>query len=257
VQAVREYARTITGFRSVTCIERERNLGLAQSIITGVTEVVARYGRVIVLEDDMVTSPFFLKFMNEALELYRDEERVISIHGYIYPVKRELPETFFLRGADCWGWATWKRGWDLFEPDGTRLLGELDRRGLRKAFDLGGAYGYTRMLKEQIAGRNDSWAIRWHASAFLREKLTLYPGTSLVRNIGTDASGSHFNSSTNLFDTALATRPVRLSPVPVVEDPEAREAVAGFYRALRATMPLRVIKKVFRSLPWMKGRGTA
>jgi len=115
VLEVREYIKTIPGFKSVTLIKRERNIGLAQSIITGVTDVINRYGRIIVLEDDMVTSPYFLKFMNEALEFYKDAEKVVCVHGYIYPIEAKLPETFFLRGADCWGWATWKRGWDLFD----------------------------------------------------------------------------------------------------------------------------------------------
>jgi GT2 family glycosyltransferase len=146
IRAVREYLKTVNGFKKVTVIEWNRNLGLAQSIISGVTQIVNRYGRIIVLEDDIVTSPYFLRFMNEALEFYKDEEKVISIHGYIYPVKAKLPETFFLRGADCWGWATWKRGWELFEPDGRKLLNELKAKKLTRRFDFDGAYSYTGML---------------------------------------------------------------------------------------------------------------
>ena len=118
INKVREYIKTITGFKSITIIERKENLGLANSIISGVTEIVNKYGKIIVLEDDMVTSRHFLKYMNDALDYYENENRVIGIHGYIYPVKKELPNTFFIKGADCWGWATWKRGWDLFEHDG-------------------------------------------------------------------------------------------------------------------------------------------
>ena len=180
VLKVREYLKTIIGFKSVAIIEREENLGLARSIISGVTEIVDKYDRIIVLEDDLITSPFFLKFMNEALEFYKDEINVISIHGYLYPVKAQLPRTFFLRGADCWGWATWKRGWNLFEPDGKKLLYELKARKLKKQFDNNGAYPYTKMLEKQVKGKNNSWAIRWHASAFLKGKLTLYPGNSLI-----------------------------------------------------------------------------
>ncbi|KKO18108.1 MAG: putative methyltransferase [Candidatus Brocadia fulgida] len=175
VLAVRKYIKTISGFKSVNIVEREQNLGLGNSIITGVTEIINRYGRIIVLEDDMISSPYFLRFMNEALEFYEDEERVASIHGYIYPLKTLLPETFFLRGADCWGWATWKRGWNLFETDGSKLLYELKKNNLLRKFDLNGTYPYTRMLKDQAKGKNHSWAIRWHASLFLKEKLTLYP----------------------------------------------------------------------------------
>src|SRR5437879_5375115 len=136
VAAVRRYLRGVSGFASVTIVERERNLGLANSIIAGVTEVIQENDRVIVVEDDVVTSPFFLRYMNEALEYYKDDERVASIHGYVYPIKQSLPESFFLRGADCWGWATWRRGWGLFNPDGRYLLSELHRRGLAEEFDF-------------------------------------------------------------------------------------------------------------------------
>jgi hypothetical protein len=111
---------------------------------------VNRFGRIIVLEDDMVTSTFFLCYMNEALELYEKVDRIISIHGYLFPVNAELPGTFFLLGADCWGWGTWKRGWDLFESDGAKLLNELKTRNLEKRFDYNGSYNFTRMLKEQV-----------------------------------------------------------------------------------------------------------
>ena len=107
VHEVRQYIRQIGGFKSVAIVEREFNLGLARSIIDGVTAIVNKYGRIIVLEDDMVTSPYFLTYMNEALEKYADDERVASSNGYVYPVDQPLPEAFFLPGADCWGWATW------------------------------------------------------------------------------------------------------------------------------------------------------
>ncbi len=140
VQEVREYIKTVGGFKSVSIIERDINFGLANSIIDGVTRMCNEYGRVIVLEDDLVTSPYFLCYMNDALDLYEHEESVISIHGYIYPVAEKLPETFFLRGADCWGWATWKRGWELFEQDGRRLLEELCRQKLTDRFDFDNSY---------------------------------------------------------------------------------------------------------------------
>jgi len=156
VEEVRSYLDKIDGFKSVSVIKRESNLGLASSIINGVTEIVEKYGRVIVLEDDLVTSPFFLTYMNDALYHYKDNDRVVSIHGYVYPVKQVLPEAFFLKGADCWGWATWKRGWDCFNPDGEYLLQELKKKRAIREFDFNGAFGYSKMLKAQIQGRNDS-----------------------------------------------------------------------------------------------------
>jgi hypothetical protein len=234
VSEVRELVAKVTGFRSVNIIVRERNYGLAQSIISGVTETVFARNRVIVLEDDIVTSPYFLRYMNEALDLYEHDEEVVSIHGYVYPVKAKLPETFFLRGADCQGWATWKRGWDLFEPDGRKLLSELRQRGLEKDFDFGGTYDYTRMLRGQIAVRNNSWAVRWYASAFLRGKLTLYPGVSLLRNIGFDSSGVHCRSTT-VFDAETAKRPLRLERIPIKEDEYARACFADYFSSSQSS----------------------
>jgi glycosyltransferase involved in cell wall biosynthesis len=247
VQAIREYLKALTGFKKITVIKRDNNLGLAQSIITGVAEIVSKYGRIIVLEDDMETSPFFLRFMNEALELYKEDEKVISIHGYMYPVKAELPDTFFLKGADCWGWATWKRGWDLFETDGRKLLAELKAANLTSRFDFDGSYGYTKMLKDQVQGKNNSWAIRWYASAFLKDKLTLYPGSSLILNTGTDASGTHCNAS-DIFDTQVSQEPIRVKKIPTEENPTAREAIEHYFRSTKDSsirMALETFGRIF------------
>lgn len=229
VQEVRQYIRQIDGFKSVTIIEREVNLGLACSIIDGVTAIMNKYGRIIVLEDDMVTSPYFLTYMNEALDKYVNDDRVVSIHGYVYPVEQPLPEAFFLPGADCWGWATWGRGWACFTGDGQLLLNELKRRKLIRAFDFNGAYPFSKMLKGQIKGTNDSWAVRWYASAFLAGKLTLYPGRSLVHNIGNDNSGTHCGESENL-DTKLSNTPINLSNIEIEPSQEGRQAFENFFR---------------------------
>lgn len=229
VDEVRAYLTTIGGFRSVTIHHRPHNFGLARSIVEGVTAMLQQYERIIVLEDDMVTSPFFLTYMNEALERFADDSRVVSIHGYVYPVRGALPEAFFLPGADCWGWATWRRGWACFNPDGAQLLRELKRRKLERAFDFEGSYPYTQMLEAQIAGMNDSWAIRWYASAFLQSKLTLYPGRSLVHNIGNDASGTHCDEY-SAMDTVLSDRPIGLDGVAVESSAAAREEFIRFFR---------------------------
>lgn len=228
VAAVRRLLGCVTGFKFVRVISRDGNYGLARSITQGVQELVAKHGRIIVLEDDLVTSPYFLQYMNEALELYEHDERVVSVHGYVYPTEEKLPETFFIRGADCWGWATWKRGWDVFQSDGAKLLAGLEAKKLTKAFDLGGVYPYTYMLKSQIQGFNRSWAILWYASAFLSGKLTLYPGRSLVRNIGFDKSGTH-TGNTDYFLGELSTGPIHVVPVPIVESAEALQAFQIYF----------------------------
>lgn len=246
VREVREYIRQVEGFKSITIVEREVIYGLARSIIDGVTTIVNEYGRVIVLEDDMVTSPYFLIYMNEALEKYADDDRVVSIHGYVYPVERHLPEAFFLRGADCWGWATWRRGWACFNSDGEFLLNELKRRKLIRAFDLNGSYPYSEMLEGQIKGDNDSWAVRWYASAFLDGKLTLYPGRSLVHNIGNDNSGTHCGESASL-DAELSKTPINLNAIKVEPSQEGRQAFEDFFRQ-KQTGLLRWLARKARAL---------
>ncbi|MDO9009816.1 MAG: glycosyltransferase [Thiobacillus sp.] len=228
VRVVRELILATSGFRSVTLVARDMNFGLARNIIEGVSEVLRQHECVIVLEDDMVTSPFFLTYMNDALKRYANDDRIISIHGYVYPVAGGLPEAFFLPGADCWGWATWRRGWECFNPDGAQLLRELKQRKLERTFDYEGSYPYTKMLEAQIAGTNDSWAIRWYASAFLLGKLTLYPGRSLVHNIGNDATGTHCDQSSEM-DTLLSNRPIRLDGVAVESSTLARGEFARFF----------------------------
>jgi hypothetical protein len=229
VSEVREYIHQIDGFKSVTIIERSANLGLANSIIEGVTKLCNDFGKVIVLEDDLITSSYFLQYMNDALDFYENEEKVISIHGYVYPVKQRLPKTFFIRGADCWGWATWKRGWQLFNPDGQMLLHELKQRQLIKAFDFNGTYQFSEMLEKQIKGINSSWAIRWYASAFLADKLTLYPARSLVHNIGNDSSGTHCGTSDD-YNVELSNTPIEIARVTVEVSVEGYLAIESFFR---------------------------
>lgn len=243
---VRKYLRTVTGFKSVNIIERTENWGLADNIIDGVTSVVNQYGKVIVLEDDLVISPYFLKYMNEALDLYEKEEQVACIHGYVYPVKKQLPETFFIKGADCWGWATWKRGWDLFCSDGKALLNEIDKRNLKKEFDFDNSYPYYKMLKQQVDGNNNSWAIRWYASAFLNNKLTLYPGRSLVKQIGMDGSGTHCGENT-VFNVQLVEVPINVQKIQMEETLIARKIFTNYFRYTMKIEKLRsLVKKILK-----------
>jgi len=246
VRRVREYVASIKGFRSLIVHHRPQNFGLAKSIIDGITQVLANHECVIVLEDDLETSPHFLRYMNEALDRFAEEESVISVHGYVYPTEQTLPEAFFLRGADCWGWATWRRGWAQFNPDGQFLLDELIRQNLLKAFDSNGAYSYSAMLKGQISGSNDSWAVRWYASAFLANKLTLYPGRSLVLNIGNDSSGTHCGA-TNVFDVQLSNTPICLGDIAIEESATAKKVIEYFHRKKQS-----FIQRLFRRSMYYK-----
>jgi hypothetical protein len=242
VAEVREYIKTITGFKTIKINHRNKNYGLSKSICDGVSEVLSDHERVITLEDDLVTSPYFLQYMNEALEYYSDAENVISIHGYVYPIEKILPEAFFLKGADCWGWATWRRGWKLFNPNANELLHNLRKSNLLYEFDYDGSFAFSKMLENQAKGKNNSWAIRWHASAFLANKLTLHPGRSLVNNIGHDASGIHCNS-TNDFDVILSLTPIKFEGIEIENSLIARNLFIDFYKKNKIKRALKVMNR--------------
>lgn len=242
VNDVRNYLRNVTGFRSVRLIFREKNMGLANSIIAGVTDLVNEFSRVIVLEDDMVTSPQFLTFLNDGLRLYADTPEVACIHGYRYPIGT-VDAPFFIRGADCWGWGTWKRAWDEFNPDAAALLLQLESRGLIADFNHNNSFPYDKMLRDQRVGKVDSWAIRWKASAFLKGRFTLYPHESLLRNIGNDDSGTH-SQTTSSFDVEVARDYVPIAWQQPVEKPAMAARVADFYKKTRPTFARRVVAKL-------------
>ena len=229
VELVRSYIHTIEGFKTVHRIERDRNYGLAANIIDGVTDIVNRYGRVIVLEDDLVTAPGFLQFMNDALDTYADEPRVGHIQAYDFTQNPRLPETFLIKFTGSWGWATWQRAWQHFNPDGQYLLNELHRRHLTRRFDFNGKYGFTRMLRRQVEGKNNSWAIRWNASLFLQDILSLNVGRSLVQNEGFDGSGTHCGAD-HLYEARLYKERLRVEKIsPVTENLEARKIFERYY----------------------------
>ena len=243
VNRVRGLVSCIQNFRSLTIHTRDKNYGLSHSIITGVSDVLDRFDNCIVLEDDLILSPFFLSFMTDGLRKYSNHQQVASIHGYVYPTQASLPENFFMKGADCWGWGTWKRAWDLFNADGSKLLEQLKKKGLMNEFDFGGKYSFSGMLKKQIEGKVDSWAIRWHASIFLKNMLTLYPGKSLVHNIGNDRSGTN-SGQYNIFDVSLPKSPLSVTDIEVKPSEVGYKAFIEFFTQNKQTLSAKVIHKI-------------
>lgn len=193
VARVRNYIRTIGGFRKVSITERTENWGLARSVIAGVTEVIERHGRVIVLEDDLVTSPYFLTFMNEALEFYEDDPQICSVTGYSLPIRipADYPWRVYLTHRhSSWGWGTYARFWCKIDWE-IQDYGEFrrDRRAMR-AFNAAGR-DMCDMLGQQMRGKLDSWSIRFDYNCFRHGGLSLAPVQNLVKNVGFDNSGVH------------------------------------------------------------------
>ena len=247
VDEVRSYLRTISGFKTVNLIERKENWGLARNIIDGVTTQVNRYGKVIVLEDDLVVAPYFLQFMNDALETYKDEPKVGHIQACDFTQDPSLPDTFLIKWTGSWGWATWERAWKHFNPDGKALLEELEQRKLTYTFDFNGKYGFTRMLRRQIEGKNNSWAIRWNASLFLKDILSLNVGRSLVQNEGFDGSGTNCGGG-GLYASNLHLAPLPVQKIsPIKENKAARQAFVRYY-ARTNSFWAKAIRRIKRTL---------
>jgi hypothetical protein len=244
VREVVEVARAEKRFLKTVVQISPSNLGLARSIINGVSKIVEEHGRIIVLEDDMVVSNLFLKYMNSGLLHYEHNLQVASICAYMYPIETKgLPEFFFLKGADCWGWATWKRSWIQFEADGSLLLQRIVSGGKSWEFDLDGSYPYLKMLKDQIRGRNNSWAIRWHASTFLNKMMSLYPRDSFLNNIGLDGSGTHCDP-TDAFKVQLGAGDREINwPEVIIANSEARHRIIEFNLKM-----MRMHKRVIRRM---------
>ena len=247
VNEVRKYIHTVNGFKNITIIERNENWGLARSIIDGVSTQVNRYGKVIVLEDDLVVAPHFLQFMNDALEAYKDEPKVGHIQACDFTQDPTLPDTFLIKWTGSWGWGTWDRAWKHFNPNGKALLQELETRKLTYTFDFDGKYGYTRMLRRQIEGKNNSWAIRWNASLFLKDILSLNVGRSLVQNEGFDGSGTNCGGG-GLYASTLYMDRLPVVPImPIEEDLKARQAYVRYY-ARTNSFWAKAIRRIKRTL---------
>ena len=196
VREVRELLQQRAPAFAATIHERSENFGLARSIVDGVSRLCAHYGQVIVIEDDLILAPDFLRYMRSALEHYRDVPEVMQVSGYtIAPPPSLSCDAFLLPVTTTWGWATWARAWEAFSWQAEGWPESRTESAWLSVFDLGGDGRYTRMLEDRIAGRNDSWGILWWYAVSRARGLVVYPRHSLVCNDGFDGSGVHCGTS--------------------------------------------------------------
>jgi hypothetical protein len=230
VSEVRAVVSKIEGFKRLEIIERDRNWGLADSIVDGVSSILESYESVIVLEDDILTSPGFLQYMNDALNLYKNEDQVMHVSGYMFPVEvNEKESTFFYNTASCWGWGTWRRAWEKYEGDAKKLHDAIIEDGKVKEFSIGGHADFFDQIEANIKGDIKTWAVKWYASFFLHEGLALHPLKSLTNNIGHDNTGDNC-VTTDLYNTGELSKSVALKKVPLVTSKKAWRAMRHFYR---------------------------
>lgn len=226
VDEVLRIARAAAGFRSVSVHAAKANQGLYRSITQGVSQIVEEAGQVIVVEDDILASPYFLAYMNDGLDTYRQVPEVGCIHAYS-PGTQGFPEFFFLRGGDCWGWATWADRWLLYRAETREMIRDMvAKRQLRAFLDINGHHSLAHLIK-RAKGRNQSWAANWHASLFLANRLTLHPGRSFVENIGNDGTGTHAAVS-DAYSTSTRDSYAGIRRPPLVHDEKSAHLMRDF-----------------------------
>ncbi|UYZ82607.1 sugar transferase [Entomomonas sp. E2T0] len=247
VKEVRKVLETIEGFKTIKIIERKENYGLAKSIIEGVSSVIETYGRAIILEDDIVTSKYFLSFMNEALEKYQKSKKVWHISGWNYPIENtDIGDTFFWRVMNCWGWATWQDRWQYFEKDPSRLVESWNRRKI-KQFNLDGAHDFWTQVVANANGQLNTWAIFWYATIFEKQGFCLNPTETFVKNIGIDGSGENCDDKDVYVSSVNNKYPLVFSEK-IAENTIATERIRRFYLQHKLSFITRVkykLKRIF------------
>lgn len=251
VEATRQVAKNMLGERAEYHFN-EKNLGLSCSVIAGVTEVVNTFGRAIVIEDDLELSPLFLTFMNKGLDRYHDDEKVYQISGYMFDMhKLKMEQTaLFLPLTVSWGWATWQRAWDQFDPEASGWESLRKDKNLRRSFNLEGSYDYATMLEKQMSCQRNSWAIRWYWTVFKAKGLVLFPPVSQVKNTGFDGSGTHGYGLLRRFsknNSAIAVADIEL-PESVCVDQKMYAAVKKALHRQNGGWPAFIIDRIRRLL---------
>jgi hypothetical protein len=229
LQVARRFSETLN--LKIVCSEYHK--GLANSIIDGINQIFSIDNKIIVLEDDLIVAPNFLKFCNQNLNIFEDFDSVGAICGYLpSTADGKLSEPFFLHEFSSWGWATWKNRWELFELDSKLLLDKIEELGMKNHFDMDSTYPFTAMLENQELGKIDSWAIRWRASLMVANKLTLYPNKPLVKNNGFKGIGTH-SKKTNKYENNLFLGEIAvINRIEVIESAVGRESFKIFNRFL-------------------------
>lgn len=230
VRQVVDIAKLQTGFASVEVVAREENAGLAQSIEEGVSRMMAEHGRAIVVEDDIVTSPAFLNYMNAALDHFAETPEVWHIAGYNEPIaaNRDRRGAALWRFMSCWGWASWADRWHHFERDPSELIASFTPEDIHR-FNLDGAHDFWSQVLANERGDLRTWAVFWYATIFRNNGLCLSPHFSYTENIGFDGSGTHGFTSDSFLQNSLNLDMVPPLPDLIEEDTDALARLQAYY----------------------------
>tara|TARA_B100001059_G_scaffold223028_1_gene247592 strand:+ start:2626 stop:4266 length:1641 start_codon:yes stop_codon:yes gene_type:complete len=200
VNSVRKYLKSIKGYKKINLISRKENYGLARNIINGVSSVIKKRKKVIVLEDDIIVSPNFLEYMNDSLIRYQNNKKIWHINSWNYEIRDHNVEynAFFTRHMNCWGWATWEDRWKYFEKKPDKILKKFNKEKIFR-FNIENNLNYYSQLKRNKDGKLNTWAIFWYANIFLKNGLCLSPLKTLSKNIGFDDHSEHQPNEDNSF----------------------------------------------------------
>lgn len=246
VSAVRDYLKTITGFKSIDIVERNENWGLAKSIIQGVSDVINDYGKAIILEDDIVTSPSFIQYMNQALDFYENEDNIWHISGWNYPINNDdLGDIFVWRLMNCWGWATWADKWKFFNKDPRKLIDQWSDEE-KYYFDLNGSGAAWRQVEDNFNGKINTWAVFWYATIYENKGLCVNPSISFVDNIGHDGTGVHCGNAGKHVPLKLNHKTSFVFKNDGFENKIAVERIKSYYNSQKKLFVVRVINKLTR-----------
>lgn len=233
-------------FKTITLIQRERNFGLADSIIDGVTSIINKHGTIIVLEDDIVVSPVFLDYMNTALKVYANEKKVWSIAGWGYPIDTQgLGDCYFWRVPHCWGWASWGDRWQYFKRDMSLNFKNSFSKSDIAYINLDSVADYFSHFTLNHKGKIKTWAIFNYLIAYKHNALTLCPSLSYIKQIGFDGSGVHCGDNGNILNASkINTKFPILFPDTIVESTLALQRIRDFELTHKTTITKRIAHKI-------------
>lgn len=246
VNNIREFIKNIEGFKNVHIVERKKNWGLANSIIDGITHVINQHNKVIVLEDDIVTSPYFLTFMNKALDYYQHNEKVWHISGWNYPISNQgIGDVYLWRLASGWGWATWSDKWKEYEKNIDKTINDFSKNDIKR-FNLDSSENFWGQVLSNKKGKINTWAIFWYSTIFKNGGLCLNPSQTYTRNIGLDGSGVNCSDNDHFSNVKLSTKKDVKFTDDIVENKIALQRVKRFYIKQKKSLISRAINKITR-----------
>ena len=214
-------------FKTLSIIRSDINLGVARSQRSGVTKILKDYESVIVLEDDIIVSPYFLNYINRSLDLYKNNEKIWHINGFCYPIEYNLQECFFSR------WGTWRDRWFKFINDplyhDPYYLKAIYSNKMKSQFNLSSKINfYWSQIELNLDGKV-TWAIFWYSYIFLNKGLCLTPNISFTKNIGHDGSGVHCSENKKLQNLPINLTTINKFPKNIIEDPIALKMFIKYF----------------------------